>query len=274
MATPTPVLDDKLKTEYQNLFDTCKINSDNQKEVERIAERMKVSRERYEKVGNALHIPWYFIGAIHNMECSGNFNLHLHNGDLLTARTTHVPKDRPTGNPPFTWEQSAIDALTLKRLHLTTDWSLPCMLYLMEAYNGFGYRVYHKEVNTPYLWSYTDKYENGKYASDGKFDPLLKSKQCGTVAMLKYLEEKKDIPGLQDGFFVAATVPITASNNVPKKGKVSVDSLNIRQAPQPSAEAASRPLMRGTDVEITGEQDGWYQVNVVVKGWVKKDYIS
>ena len=80
--------------------------------VNQLAARISASRPRYEKVGKALGIPWYVVGIIHSLEASGNFTRHLHNGDPLTARTTHVPAGRPkTGKPPFTWEQSAIDAL-------------------------------------------------------------------------------------------------------------------------------------------------------------------
>ena len=31
------------------------------------------------------------------------------------------------------------------------------------GFNGWGYRLYHPNVKTPYLWSYTDKYSKGKY---------------------------------------------------------------------------------------------------------------
>ena len=60
-------------------------------------------------------MPWYVVGLIHTMESSGNFAAHLHNGDPLSARTTHVPAGRPkAGAPPFTWEESATDALTMQ----------------------------------------------------------------------------------------------------------------------------------------------------------------
>ena len=86
------------------------------------------------------------------MESSLNFKRHLHNGDPLTARTVHVPSGRPRqGDPPFTWEQSAADALTLRNLGPRTDWSLSGTLYALEGYNGWGYRRYHPEVFSPYL---------------------------------------------------------------------------------------------------------------------------
>jgi lysozyme family protein len=59
-------------------------------------------------------VPWELIAALHEREAGGSFKGHLHNGDPLTGRTYHVPAGRPAkGSPPFTWEASAIDALTM-----------------------------------------------------------------------------------------------------------------------------------------------------------------
>src|ERR1022692_3987605 len=114
-----------------------------------------------------------------------NFNQHLHNGDPLTARTVHVPAGRPpNGSPPFAWEQSATDALTFQGFANLTDWSLPVILYRLEAYNGFGYRKLAPPINTPYLWSFSNQYTSGKYVADGKFDPHAVSPQCGAAVIL------------------------------------------------------------------------------------------
>jgi lysozyme family protein len=64
-----------------------------------------------------------------------------------------------------------------------TDWSVPHMLFLLERYNGFGYRS--RGVPTPYLWSLSNLYEKGKFVADGVFDPAAVSKQCGAAVMLK-----------------------------------------------------------------------------------------
>lgn len=149
----TVLLTDALRAEYQSLFDSCQNNSDKQSEVATLADRIIQHRSRYEAVGTPLSIPWFFIGVIHNMESSQRFDRHLHNGDPLTARTVHVPPGRPVaGDPPFTWEDSATDALQLEKLDKVTDWKLPALLYQIEKYNGFGYRTRHPEVLSPYLW--------------------------------------------------------------------------------------------------------------------------
>ena len=124
------------------------------------------------------------------MEASLNFNRHLHNGDPLTARTTHVPKGRPVaGDPPFTWEVSASDALQLEGLDKVKNWTMPGILFQIEKYNGFGYRTRHPEVLTPYLWSFSNQYRKGKFTADGKFDPEATSQQCGAAVILRRMSE-------------------------------------------------------------------------------------
>ncbi len=97
------------------------------------------------------------------MEASQNFTRHLHNGDPLTARTRQVPAGRPrTGNPPFTWEASATDALTLDGFNSWTDWTVAGALFKLERFNGSGYRLYHPQVKSPYLWSFSNHYTEGQ----------------------------------------------------------------------------------------------------------------
>jgi lysozyme family protein len=181
---------DALSTEYTNLFAACV--PANLGAVDAVANVIVANQSRYQSVGTALSIPWYFIGAIHHMESSNSFTRHLHNGDPLTARTVHVPAGRPPdGNPPFTWEQSALDALKMRHLDQVTNWTLPGVLYQMEGYNGFGYRLYHPAVLTPYLWSSSNQYTKGKYVADGKFDPDAVSGQIGAAVVLRRMVDRQ-----------------------------------------------------------------------------------
>ncbi|MFC4212415.1 hypothetical protein ACFOWA_14545 [Pedobacter lithocola] len=136
-------------------------------------------------------IPWYFIACAHYLECSFSFKKHLHNGDPLTNYTVKVPANRPkVGHPPpFTFEESAVDALKLMKFNEISNWNLPTVLRKLEAYNGFGYFKYH-QINSPYLWSYSNQYSKGKYVSDGKFDSKAVSKQMGAAVILKRMEER------------------------------------------------------------------------------------
>lgn len=184
-------LSDPLREEYRRLFDTCQINSSKLSYIESTINKVLQNKLRYETVGNKLKIPWSFIAVLHNMESSMSFNRHLHNGDALTARTTHVPAGRPKeGVPPFTWEESAEDALKIKNLQQWTDWTAPGMLYKIEEYNGWGYRRSHPQVLSPYLWSFSNHYSKGKYVADGRWSDTAVSQQCGAVVILRRLAEK------------------------------------------------------------------------------------
>jgi lysozyme family protein len=193
--TLTPTLSD----EYQNLFDTCHVRPEHDDELGVTVARVKQNRSRYEAVGNPLRIPWYVVGVIHCLEASFSFSSHLHNGDPLAARTVHEPPNRPPGEPPFSWEASAIDALQMRGLDQVTSWNLPPTLYELEGYNGFGYRLRHPEVLTPYLWSFSDHYTQGKYIADGTFSPTAVSKQCGAAVLLRRMAELGVIEFRPDG---------------------------------------------------------------------------
>lgn len=204
----TVPLTDDLRLQYQNLFTTCVINPARLGSVTSIISRIMPHQARYQSVAGPLGIPWFFVALIHNMEASLNFNCHLHNGDPLTARTVHVPAGRPiNGQPPFTWEQSAADALTLEGFAGQADWSLPVILYRLEKYNGFGYRNRMPPIMTPYLWSFSNQYISGKFVADGKFDPTAVSTQCGAAVILFQMR--------QSGAVSVASVTAPAPNPVP-----------------------------------------------------------
>lgn len=180
----------ELRTEYQRLFDTCEIRPGRQAAVEKLVATIVSSKARYRAAGRPLSVPWFFIAPIHNMESSQRFDRHLHNGDPLTARTSHEPPGRPqSGEPPFSWEESATDALRLKRLDRVSRWTLPVILFQFERYNGFGYRNLHPDVLSPYLWSFSGHYTRGKFVADRKFDPNAVSQQCGAGVLLRRMAE-------------------------------------------------------------------------------------
>lgn len=184
----------ELQPEYELLFNTCTIRANKFAEIEKIADTIIVNKGRYEVIGEPLHIPWYFIGILHNMECGLSFKKHLHNGDPLSAQTVQVPKGRPkTETAPFSFEDSAKDALVFEGFDSVTEWSVPGLLFLFEKYNGFGYRRPGIKIPSPYLWSYSNHYTKGKFKTDGKYDPDLVSKQPGTAAILRRLAEKQAI---------------------------------------------------------------------------------
>lgn len=180
-----------LKPDYQALYDSMLIDPKAVPAVATYTRKQLQFKDRYMKVGQLAcptePLPWYFVGLIHHMESGQNFDRHLHNGDPLTARTIHVPIGRPIkGNPPFLWDDSAIDALVNVMGYGTPrTWSIPETLDRLEGYNGFGYQ--HHDVYTPYLWSRTNHYTKGLYVSDGKYNPDAISQQLGVAPILKAL---------------------------------------------------------------------------------------
>lgn len=188
---PAVTLTSSLRAEYQQLFDTCQVGSSHIQAVEQLTLNLIANKSRYLEVANMLQVPWPLIAVIHNMESSQSFSKHLHNGDPLTARTRQIPTGRPkTGHPPFTWNASAIDALSMHKLDRWQDWSLPGLLYCLEGYNGWGYRQYHPAVKSPYLWSASNHYTTGKYVADGTWSDTAKSAQCGAATLLRRMAEK------------------------------------------------------------------------------------
>lgn len=195
-----------LRDEYVRFFNGMVIADQHEAEVSAFAAQAVANRARYESVGLPLGIPWWFIAGTHLLESSFNFDRHLHNGDSLSARTVRVPAGRPTGKPPFTWEKSAVDALTLRGLKNKGDWSLPRALYRWEAFNGFGYRQFR--IPTPYLWSFSNIYAAGKYERDGVFNSALISKQCGAAVLLAYLQRRGSVADIWDEAREPSEIPV------------------------------------------------------------------
>lgn len=186
---------EEAKRGYANLWAQARINADAQAEVESMANKILHNRPRYDAVASIAGCPWWVVGCIHNLEASLNFSRHLHNGDPLTERTVHVPAGRPRGGePPFSWEMSAVDALNMPphSFQSIQGWTIPRALFEMEKYNGFGYTK--QGINSPYLWSKTTLYDSGKYVADGEFDEDAVSEQIGAAAVMLALQSMGYIP--------------------------------------------------------------------------------
>lgn len=116
---------DALKPTYEALYASCVIRPERLVEVAWHLKKLAQYRTRYESVAAETGVPWWFISVVHALEASFNFSCHLHNGDPLSARTVHVPKNRPSAwSPPTDWESSAVDALKFKNFAGVADWSL------------------------------------------------------------------------------------------------------------------------------------------------------
>lgn len=198
-------LTNEMRIDYEKRFGACTVKPDRKSEVESIVTRIMKSHSRYEAVSARTKVPWAVIAVIHNMECGGRFDCHLHNGNPLTRRTVDVPKGRPDkGHPPFTWEESAVDAVVYEGFDVWRDWTVAGTLYKLELYNGVGYRQHN--VPTPYLWAGSQEdlnhdgrideleaqhgYLKGKFTSDHGFDPNVVSRQIGAAVLLRRMVDQ------------------------------------------------------------------------------------
>jgi lysozyme family protein len=195
-------LTDELRSDYARLFRSAAFFSRISEDAAIAAVKAitaRAPRDQYEIVSKLTSVPWWVVGVIHHMESSGDFRAHLHNGDPLTGRTVHFPPGRPKlGGPPFTWTDSAADALKFEGLDRWTEWTIAGSLYVFERYNGFGYRGLKPPIPSPYLWSGLNHYRQGKFVEEkveGKwksvFKPELVSQQIGAAAITKVLVDRK-----------------------------------------------------------------------------------
>jgi lysozyme family protein len=182
--------------EYAKLWSNISLNAAQANNIRNAAAKLKGLKDTfYTPVEAKTGVPWYVVGIIHSLESSFAPNKHLHNGDLLGAQTTREPAGRPK-TPPFNdWAHSAVDALTGKGLHTVDKWTVERIAYTLERYNGWGYRWFHPEVKSPYLWSFTNQYSKGKYIADRTFDANAVSQQVGGMALLKQLVDEGLVVG-------------------------------------------------------------------------------
>lgn len=177
----------EILSSYSKKFDAAVVTPKFQNTAESFLLKMLANISTYLRISSSTGVPWYFIAAIHMRESGMDFTRHLHNGDTLTNRTTHVPAGYPKADPAnghsYTFVESCIDAIRLKGLDQWKDWSIPGMLHLLEVWNGTGY--ISKNVSNPYLWSGTQWYSKGKYVSDGNYNPSVIDAQLGTATLLK-----------------------------------------------------------------------------------------
>jgi lysozyme family protein len=187
--TTVPQVSADWSENYRQLWNTLTFsNAEWQKQATAIAKKIVANQARYAAAVAGMPVPWWFVAVVHCMECSMRFDQHLHNGDPLSGRTTQVPPGRPAaGSPPFTWEQSAHDAIQVERLDRVTDWSLPNVLFHWHRYNGINNEYKRRGIPTPYLWSGSAHYKKGKYVADGVFDAEFVSRQLGAAVILKAL---------------------------------------------------------------------------------------
>lgn len=162
--------------------------------------KVLAGKTRYQSVQLRTRVPWFLIGAIHNMEASCDFRACLHNGERIigTGRKTRLV---PAGRGPFdTWESAALDAIRLNGMGAITVWNVGQMLYWAERFNGWGYETGAGRAEaSPYLWSCSSVNDGfGKYTGDGHYDSNAPANgQVGVATQFKWLELNHQISGAE-----------------------------------------------------------------------------
>lgn len=258
-----------LQPDYQKNIDNMEIRDEDAARIDNIARRIIKHKEQYQQVADAMApkdnsriIPWQLIGAIHYRESDLDFSTHLHNGDPLTARTYHVPAGRPIdGDPPYSWVDSAIDALEMKGWQKVKDWTLPYIAYKAEEYNGFGYRAHN--VSDPYLWSGTNDYDKGKYVSDGNFDASVVDRQMGIMPIIyRTLALDVDNSRVASGSRTLTLIPRVKSAIIAAGGGYfTLDSLNAVPTYITNAKALGLPIYAW--LAIAGCAGFWFVLSII-----------
>lgn len=132
-------------------------------------------------------VPWPFIAVAHLREAGeediGRWKCYLGNGQLLTKKTTIVPKNRGPFLGKDAFLNGALDGLAVDGLSAIVDWRLEKNIYWLQSFNGFGYEMYHN-MPSPYVWGGTNIQKRGKYLTDGKFNASVMDTQPGIAPML------------------------------------------------------------------------------------------
>ena len=168
---------------YANLWDTCTIKASDAKNADKFAKLIIKGETKYRQVEAVTGVYWAFIGALHMRESSCSFAGVLHNGEKIigTKRKTRLV---PAGRGPFaTWQEAAIDALSLKsHLWIGRDWCPALMGYVSECFNGLGY--VGKGVNSAYCWAGSNHEQTGKYV----YSPVRPRDHAGKSALQRVVQ--------------------------------------------------------------------------------------
>lgn len=180
---------DTRNPDFSYIWSFLELDEDRLDQINDICQVILSYRSKYEKVSSIVGCPWWYIAALHYRESSLDFRGVLHNGQRIIGtgkKTTWVPK----GRGPFnSWEESAIDALKIKKYHQKTSWTMEECISRAERFNGLGYR--RRGEYSPYILAGTNFHdETGKYVSDGKYKKDAIEKQLGVCSIWLGLQNK------------------------------------------------------------------------------------
>ena len=195
-AAPRPLPEASADPVQLARWRAARVNPRHSIALDRLVERYRRHEQTYRKIKAMRRngVPAAVLFALHYRESDADFTCHPHEGSPLSHRTRYVPNGRPTGDPPFTFLQSAEDAYYGYEHLEKRAWHEPgAVCYWSESFNGLGYLKRGRV--SPYVWSGTDAYQQGKYVADGRYDPLFVDKQLGVAAILFRLRDRGIVLG-------------------------------------------------------------------------------
>lgn len=183
MATAHPY--SMLKPEYEAMLATMRVTRE--AEVNAVSRKLTKPEiiNKHLAVSQITGVPAIFYAVAFEREASSNFSLALGQGDPWNQKSRNVPRNM---GPFQSWEDAAIFYTRYDKLDIADQaWTMPYLLYRLEAWNGFGPRNHGRF--TGYLWSGTQHYDpptgkGGKYKSDGVWDASVVDKQLGCVPLI------------------------------------------------------------------------------------------
>ena len=197
---------EKYRPGYEANWADLKIRTAQDAHARREAALLLNGKPHYLEVERRTGVPWWFVGLCHYRESHYDLATYLGNGQSLNRVTTIVP----LGRGPFaSFEDGAVDALTIEGFVQAKVWTLARVAYRLEGFNGYGYHQFG--VNSPYLYGGSTVYgppeaKGGKYVADHDFRPNVVDTQLGTLVILKKLIE------------LEPAVAFTAGPNAPDPG--------------------------------------------------------
>lgn len=173
--------------EYPSMWVTVTPRPEKLRDIRELAVKLLAHKHQCNEVAQLIGCPGIVVAVIQGLEAGGDFTKHAHNGDPLSRPTVQDPAHRPPGPGPFTWKESALDALRLDGADKVKRWGLCETLWWFERYNGLGY--WSHGTPSPYLWSFTNLERPGRFVHDGPdgWRPDVWSSQPGVVCLLKEL---------------------------------------------------------------------------------------
>lgn len=215
------------------------VKADRFHEAQQFAKRALANKAIYQAISERIHanghyIPWWVIPLIHERECrGGTTNLHCNIGQ---GRPFNVKSDIVPHNGPFaSFEDAAVDSLVgqAPKAALNTNWSGGGTLTVLERYNGLKYANAGRP--SPYVWSGTDQYVNGKVEVDHGPIVNVVDPQLGVAIMLKAL--------------MLADPTITLDGDLPNQGSTdrTKEVTHATAGGGSIAEATHQALINGVD---------------------------